>query len=133
MGAGSGDIDPDALKVLYRLRQFDHVAYLGRARLHVGAAQQRHPGGDGALRGADLHALDVVGDIGGQHDVGRASDRSGDYDYTIPYYGEIEAPQLPWLRKYDEAMKDLDEAAKLAATKREGADARNAAQPFDGM
>ncbi len=22
------DIDPDALKVLYRLRQFDHVAYL---------------------------------------------------------------------------------------------------------
>ncbi len=41
------------------------VAHLGRARLHVGAAELRHERGHGGVRGADLQALDVAG----RHDL----------------------------------------------------------------
>ncbi len=39
-----------------------HVAHLGCARLHIGAAEQRHPGRDGRLRGPHLYSLDVARD-----------------------------------------------------------------------
>ena len=39
---------------------FQHIADFRRAGLHIGAAQQGHPGGDGRLRRPDLHSLDVA-------------------------------------------------------------------------
>ncbi len=45
------------------------------------------------------------------------SERDGDYDYTVPFHLLMEQgenpPQLPWLRKYDEANRDRDRAQLL--------------------
>lgn len=34
------------------------------------------------------------------------SKRDGDYDYKVPFEGETVTPQLPWLKKYDEANRN---------------------------
>ncbi len=45
------------------------------------------------------------------------SERDGNYDYTVPFHLLIEhgedPPQLPWLRKYDEANRNRDRAQLL--------------------
>ncbi len=41
------------------------------------------------------------------------SQREGEYDFTVPFGDEERPPQLPWLRKYDEANRDRDRAQLL--------------------
>ncbi len=43
------------------------------------------------------------------------AERTGVYDYTVPFEGEIVTAQLPWLRKYDEANRDRDRVQFLAS------------------
>lgn len=40
--------------------------------------------------------------------------RRGAYDYTVPFEGETVTPQLPFLRKFDEANRDSNRAQFLA-------------------
>lgn len=42
------------------------------------------------------------------------SKRTGDYDYTVPFEGEVVTEQLPFLRKYDEANRKRDRLQFMA-------------------
>ena len=101
----------------------------GGAGLHVGAAEQRHPGGDGGLRRPDLHALDVArhDDLLGLRMEGQRIEDEGEAVFHVLHLvGRVFA--VPAVDRADAALGVADQERQFA-----GGDDREAAGLIAGV